>query len=69
MGHRPEAQRREGQLSNLGLEIASQQHRVAAYAGESWPELLAYLREGEDQKQSNPIAQLPKARLPDLGSP
>jgi len=52
-------------LSKLALEIASQQHRVAAYAGESWPELLAYLREGESQKkQATPLAQIPSHSSP-----
>ncbi len=57
-------------LSKLGLEIASHQHRVAAYAGELWPELLDYLREGEgEKKRNNPVAQLRKPRLPDLSTP
>jgi hypothetical protein len=35
-------------LGQLGLAIASQRHKVAAYAGEAWQALLDYLREGED---------------------
>jgi hypothetical protein len=56
--------------SKLRLSITSQQHRVAAYAGESWKELLDYLRageapgKGEAVTQSSPRRQ--KARLPDL---
>ncbi|MGH8572011.1 MAG: hypothetical protein ACREX8_05475, partial [Gammaproteobacteria bacterium] len=56
--------------SKLRLAIASQQHRIAAYAGESWQELLDYLRagqrpaKGKEVTQSSPTHR--KARLPDL---
>jgi hypothetical protein len=56
--------------SKLRLAITSQQHRIAAYAGESWKELLAYLRAGEGPAKGKTVTQSSrpyrKARLPDL---
>lgn len=53
-------------MSKLGLAITSQQHKVAAYAGESWQELLDMLRADKDPKKGDSMAQLPKAQLPEL---
>jgi hypothetical protein len=53
-------------LGKLSLAITSQQHRVAAYAGEGWQELLDILRAGKDPKKGDSMAQLPEAQLPEL---
>jgi hypothetical protein len=53
-------------ISKLGLAITSQQHKVAAYAGEAWQELLDMLRADKDPKKSDSMAQLPEAQLPEL---
>jgi hypothetical protein len=53
-------------MSKLGLAITSQQHKVAAYAGEAWQELLDMLRADKDPKKSDSMAQLPEAQLPEL---
>jgi hypothetical protein len=53
-------------LGKLSLAITSQQHKVAAYAGESWQELLNMLRPDTRQKRGNSMAQLPEAQLPEL---
>jgi hypothetical protein len=63
------AQKLNEEKSNLGklsLAITSQQHRVAAYAGEAWQELLDMLRAGKDPKKGDSMAQLPEAQLPEL---
>lgn len=57
-------------MSKLNLAITSQRHRVATYAGDSWKELLEYLRAGEGSLKSETVTQSSpahrKARLPDL---
>jgi hypothetical protein len=57
-------------MSKLGLAIASQRHRIAAYAGDSWKELLDYLRAGEGPAKGEAVTQSyrphRKVRLPDL---
>jgi hypothetical protein len=53
-------------ISKLGLAITSQQHKIAAYAGEAWQELLDMLRAGKDPKKGDSMAQLPEAQLPEL---
>jgi hypothetical protein len=53
-------------LGKLSLAITSQQHRVAAYAGEAWQELLDMLRADKDPKKGDSMAQLPEAQLPEL---
>ena len=53
-------------ISKLSLAITSQQHKVAAYAGEAWQELLDMLRAGKDPKKGDSMAQLPEAQLPEL---
>ena len=53
-------------ISKLGLAITSQQHKVAAYAGEAWQELLDMLRADQDQKKGDSMAQLPEAQLPEI---
>lgn len=56
--------------SKLRLAITSQRHRVAAYAGESWQELLDYLRAGEGPTKGKAVTQSSrpdrKTQLPDL---
>jgi hypothetical protein len=53
-------------LGKLSLAITSQQHKVAAYAGEAWQELLDMLRADRDTKKGDSMAQLPEAQLPEL---
>jgi hypothetical protein len=53
-------------IAKLSTAIVSQQHKVAAYAGEAWQELLDMLRAGKDPKKGDSMAQLPEAQLPEL---
>jgi hypothetical protein len=56
-------------MSKLRLAITSQQHRVAAYAGDDWKELLDYLRAGERSAKGEAVTQSSpdqNARLPHL---
>jgi hypothetical protein len=56
-------------IAKLSTAITSQQHKVAAYAGESWQELLNMLRPDTGQKKGEAVARVPEAQLPDLSSP
>jgi hypothetical protein len=53
-------------LGKLSLAITSQQHKIAAYAGEAWQELLDMLRAGKGSKKGDSMAQLPEIQLPEL---
>jgi hypothetical protein len=53
-------------LGKLSLAITSQQHKIAAYAGEAWQELLDMLRAGKGSKKGDSMAQLPEVQLPEL---
>jgi hypothetical protein len=59
-------------VAKLSTAITSQQHKVAAYAGESWKELLDMLRPDTEQKKGKAVAQIKttiEGQLPELGEP